>query len=35
MVYIYADEFYGQLVASIKVEVIPLPCLYVQTRAGA
>jgi len=34
-VYVYGDAFMGNLMATCKVEVTPLSCLYSQTKAGA
>jgi hypothetical protein len=33
-VFIYADVFMSKLLATVRVEVTPLNCMYSQTRAG-
>jgi hypothetical protein len=33
-VFVYADVFMSKLLASVRVEVTPLNCMYSQTRAG-
>jgi hypothetical protein len=33
-VFVYADHFMSKLMATVRVEVTPLTCMYSQTRAG-
>lgn len=33
-VYLYSDQFLGDLLATIGIEVTPLSCVYMQNKAG-
>lgn len=33
-IYVYSDDFHTDLLATCRVEVTPLQCMYVKTNAG-